>query len=45
MTERTCIKCQHPVRVERSTVRMTMRCTNAACAYVVVKNVVKKGFG
>lgn len=45
MAGRVCIKCSAPVRVERSAVRLTLRCTNAACAYVVVKNVVAKGHG
>lgn len=45
MTGRVCAKCQHPVRVERSAVRLTLRCTNGACNYVVVKNIVGKGFG
>jgi hypothetical protein len=45
MAERVCTKCSAPVRVERSAVRLTVRCTNAACKHMVVKNVVAKGFG
>ena len=45
MADRVCIKCMHPVRAERSAIRLTLRCTNAACGYVVVKNVVAKGYG
>jgi hypothetical protein len=45
MAERVCIKCSAPVRSERSATRLTLRCTNANCGYVVVKNVVSKGHG
>jgi len=43
--ERACTKCQAPVRAERSAVRLTLRCTNPACGFVAIKNVIKKGFG
>lgn len=45
MTERVCIKCSAPVRAERSATRLTLRCTNSACGYKTVKNIVAKGFG
>lgn len=45
MVGRVCIKCSSPVRAERSAIRLTLRCTNAACAYVTVKNIVPKGYG
>lgn len=45
MAERVCAKCMAPVRAERSATRLTLRCTNSACKHVVVKNVVKKGYG
>jgi hypothetical protein len=45
MAERVCSRCNAPVRVERSAVRLTVRCTNTSCKHVVVKNVVKKGYG
>lgn len=45
MAGRVCIKCSAPVRAERSAVRLTLRCTNAACGFKTVKNIVAKGYG
>lgn len=45
MADRLCAKCHSPARAERSAVRLTVRCTNAKCGYMIVKNIVAKGYG